>query len=278
MNPKEKKIRSGFTLIELLVVVAALGVLASVATPLFSQYQTKARKSEALFMISHITKLEEVWKLEYGAYGTCLNLMGFVDRAIAGPEYFSIGFSFPAKTPAFAAINSLSVVGGAPAECMQTGYWAPSDNLLTPAVSHWYEGNKGIGGRAPTLDEFILNSSLTTIDFTGQYYSLAAVGNVDNVSPIAFQKPLLMDYLVPSAMAQVVGNEWSMVSFLYVSVVGQIQELPKGSFLNPLEMQTALNQYLIDPQLNPFKNEFEQYKNGMTKQELLNLLNPKPQP
>ncbi len=45
-SPRKRQ-RSGFTLIELMIVVAILGLLASIAVPLFNQYVRKARASES---------------------------------------------------------------------------------------------------------------------------------------------------------------------------------------------------------------------------------------
>ena len=60
--------KKGFTLIELLVVVLIIGILSSVALPMYRRSVDKARAVEALQMGKAWGNAQRVYKLETGEY------------------------------------------------------------------------------------------------------------------------------------------------------------------------------------------------------------------
>jgi prepilin-type N-terminal cleavage/methylation domain-containing protein len=58
----------GFTLVELLVVVAILGVLGSMAMPLYNTWQQRAYGSEAIVMMKQLTEGQILYYLENDEY------------------------------------------------------------------------------------------------------------------------------------------------------------------------------------------------------------------
>ncbi len=60
--------RSGFTLVELMIVVAIIGVMSSIAVPLFGRYQYRAKSAEAVANLGAIRVVQEAHFSEHGAY------------------------------------------------------------------------------------------------------------------------------------------------------------------------------------------------------------------
>ena len=54
--------KNGFTLIELIITVAIIGILATVAIPIYSDYSKKARISELQPMLAVITRFQITWR------------------------------------------------------------------------------------------------------------------------------------------------------------------------------------------------------------------------
>lgn len=52
----QTKSQGGFTIIELMIVVAILGVLASIALPIYQDYMLRARVSESMYLLAGLKK------------------------------------------------------------------------------------------------------------------------------------------------------------------------------------------------------------------------------
>ena len=76
-----RRSQRGFTLIELMVVVTIIGILASIAVPIYSNYLREARLNEAKPYLMDIAARERLYKFKNGVY-CCSN--GF-DETVTGP-------------------------------------------------------------------------------------------------------------------------------------------------------------------------------------------------
>jgi len=61
--------RHGFSLIEVMIVVVIIGVLASIAIPMYTGHIRKARRSEAMAALQTIALYEEKGMAEFNKYG-----------------------------------------------------------------------------------------------------------------------------------------------------------------------------------------------------------------
>jgi type IV pilus assembly protein PilE len=68
-----KRSSSGFTLIELIFVVLVLGILTAIAYPNYTDYVTRARRSDATTNLSRIAALEEKFFSVCGSYTNQFN-------------------------------------------------------------------------------------------------------------------------------------------------------------------------------------------------------------
>ena len=69
-----ERAQKGFSLIELMIVVAIIGILASVALPIFTEQVLQSRRSEARAAIEEIRNLENEFFLNYKRYGNLAEL------------------------------------------------------------------------------------------------------------------------------------------------------------------------------------------------------------
>ncbi len=91
--------QSGFTLVELMIVVAILGVLASIAIPLFTKHQHRSKSSEAKTNLSAIRVVEEANFSEHGVYIAAAAEPAVIPGAspadfdFAGSDFTALGWS-----------------------------------------------------------------------------------------------------------------------------------------------------------------------------------------
>ena len=85
--------RNGFTLIELMVVVVVIGILASLAIPLYRDYTRSSKEAEAKSLLRQIYTLEERYQARTDSYTLDLALLeGGAGLATSG-RYFTYGLA-----------------------------------------------------------------------------------------------------------------------------------------------------------------------------------------
>ncbi|MBO4699121.1 prepilin-type N-terminal cleavage/methylation domain-containing protein [bacterium] len=71
--------KKGFTLLELMIVIGLIGILAAIAIPMYSEYNSKAKASEVPVILKDIVKFQFIYK-EYpgsgGKFATGLATIG----------------------------------------------------------------------------------------------------------------------------------------------------------------------------------------------------------
>lgn len=82
-------VKKGFTLIELVVVVIIIGVLVSIAMPLYNNIVERSRKPEAYNTLKSILEAQKRYVLENGVYDSSSDFSG-LDINITNPgKYFN---------------------------------------------------------------------------------------------------------------------------------------------------------------------------------------------
>ena len=62
----------GITLIELLVVIVIVGILATIAVPMYTGHMARARRADAKTALEQLRAAQEMRRAEYGSYSTDL--------------------------------------------------------------------------------------------------------------------------------------------------------------------------------------------------------------
>ena len=84
---------TGFTLIELMVVVAIVAILAAFAYSSYTEQVKKARRSEAIQVLTDLALKQEKWRSYNATYGTLTNLGANTLVNAANSPYYSITFT-----------------------------------------------------------------------------------------------------------------------------------------------------------------------------------------
>jgi len=67
-----KRDAKGITLIELLIVIVIVGILATIAVPIYRGYMQRARRADAKTALEQLRAAQEMRRAEYGSYSTSI--------------------------------------------------------------------------------------------------------------------------------------------------------------------------------------------------------------
>jgi type IV pilus assembly protein PilE len=95
MMPSHRKLASGFTLIELMIVVAIVAILAAIALPIYSDYLTRSKLSEAYNALSAYRVSQEQYFQDNRTY---VNAGACGATIPTGLKYFTITCPAPTST------------------------------------------------------------------------------------------------------------------------------------------------------------------------------------
>lgn len=122
-----KKMQRGFTLIELMIVVAIIGILAAIAIPNFTRFQTKAKQSEAKTNLKAIFTAAKSYQAEKDTYNCTPTQLGFTPEA--GNRY---NYAYNAQNISPAGSRGCGVTTGAATDAVF--FAAASANIDTDTV------------------------------------------------------------------------------------------------------------------------------------------------
>jgi type IV pilus assembly protein PilE len=91
--------KKGITLVELLIVVLIIGILGAIASPLYTNYITRARRADAKTALEQVRAAQEIWRAEKGRYSTSIPQL---QTTMAAPAttvgYYSWAFTVATST------------------------------------------------------------------------------------------------------------------------------------------------------------------------------------
>ena len=123
--------QKGFTLIELMITIAIIGILAALAMSKFSDFDCKAKQSEAKTNLGTIRSCEEAYFAEYDRYAQSTSTIGF---AVKGDTryIYSIASTDPFADYTATATGSARMTRGGTADRWtidQDGFMNNPDNI-----------------------------------------------------------------------------------------------------------------------------------------------------
>jgi len=87
--------KNGITLIELLLVIVIVGILATIAIPIYSNYMQRARRADAKTALEQVRAAQEMWRAEKGSYSLSVAALQTTMGAPVTPisPYYTWGFT-----------------------------------------------------------------------------------------------------------------------------------------------------------------------------------------
>lgn len=143
-------LRKGFTLVELMVTVAIIGILATLAVPVFQSFQVRARQAEAKTYLSAAYLSEVSFQVNSGFYSGCLGAIGY---EVIGDRHYLIGFSFGFEGAVTAPTNAkMGVCDPSAGEVINETYFPatkfiPSLAKVNPVDVYAVPADSGVSAR-----------------------------------------------------------------------------------------------------------------------------------
>lgn len=168
-----KKQQKGFTLIELMIVVAIIGILASVAIPMYGDYVTRTRLSTAFSSVSNIKTAIALARQEGRAIPANLRRTTSSPTAAQTTAWRTLGMGVPQLPKGITQIDVTAGTNGANTgsitlkldDTISGEGNANRSIVLTPsfgASASWtvtYSNTSGTGGNAVLIREYLSNVS-----------------------------------------------------------------------------------------------------------------------
>lgn len=77
----------GFSLIELMITIVVAGILAAIAYPLYTGYTQRARRADAVKLLTVISQAQERYRSNRGTYAATLDDLGIQSASVITPNY-----------------------------------------------------------------------------------------------------------------------------------------------------------------------------------------------
>lgn len=90
--------KRGFTLVELMIVVAIIGILASIAIPLYTGHVKKARRAGAISSLQTVALYEEKCMAEKGVYSSVAALKNTFGMSDPDTDYYTVSLFYLSST------------------------------------------------------------------------------------------------------------------------------------------------------------------------------------
>lgn len=90
----------GWTLVELLIVLAVLGILASIAVPLWQAQLQRVRRADAVTALMQLQQAQERWRMRHPDYTASLGSDGLALSDVSRGGHYRLAASVDADQPA----------------------------------------------------------------------------------------------------------------------------------------------------------------------------------